>query len=89
MSKTIWKFTVPIIDRPVTVMPRGAEILHVGMQGDACCLWALVDPGEADEERAIRIYDTGHPVEQFPGRHIGTFMAMQGRLVFHAFEPTP
>lgn len=84
MTKTIWKFPLAITDEQTVEMPRFANILRVDMQGDQCCLWALVNPDNQKEGRTLQIYGTGHPIPERPGVYRGTFMTRD--LVFHVFE---
>lgn len=85
--KTIWKFEFSTVDNPVVAMPRGAEILCVQTQRERPCLWALVDPGQPMQDRHLRVYGTGHPVEVVDEvNYIGTYQLHGGSLVFHVFE---
>lgn len=82
-------------------MPRGAEILHVGAQGDRMFVWAIVDPDVArlDPMAATARYSfivlpTGAevtwPLKSIP--FIGTVLMRDGLLVFHVFsdgQPRP
>jgi len=62
-----------------------ASLLTVAVQDGAPCIWALVDPAQPSRERRIRIYGTGHSINE-PGRYIGTFQLLGGTLVFHVFD---
>lgn len=81
--KTIWKFLLRINDRQVVVLPHGAQMLTIQMQGHHPCLWALVDPSRPPQQRGIQMYGTGHPATD-AGVYIATFQT--GPLVFHVFE---
>jgi hypothetical protein len=84
--RTIFKYPLYIADYVSIEMPRGAEILHVAVQGNQPCIWALVD-AEADlEVREFNCYGTGHPVSSVPAKHIGSLILHGGALVFHVFE---
>lgn len=84
--KTIWKFSLGMVGEQCAILPAGAEILCVQMQGNVPQIWALCDPAEPKVPRTIAIYGTGHPVPGNPGRYIGTFQMSGGALVWHAFE---
>ena len=86
--KTIWKYDIPLNDRFILKMPKDAFLLSVDNQNEAGCLWALVDPDEAMEDRNFRLYGTGHPiVEDYYALHfIGTFQQRGGLLIWHLFE---
>lgn len=87
--KTIWKFAVHGPLKFTTVMPAGAEILSVQIQGDAPQMWVLVDPNQPPETRAFRSFGTGHPVDAEIIAHLGTVQFDGGELVFHVFEVKP
>lgn len=72
-------------------MPQGAEILHVGTQGDkVVCFWALVENQNRKEIRTFTIHGTGHPLADnaCAETYVGTSIQMNGRLVWHVFEVT-
>ena len=81
--KTIWKFELQ--PSCAIEMPAGAELLSVREQGDAICLWALVERDMPTEVRHFVSYGTGHPIPDEPLRFLGT-AHLQGALVFHVFE---
>lgn len=93
MNKTIWKFELETTDNQKIQMPVGAEILTVQTQNETPCLWALVDPNEAKEDRFIEIFGTGHPIGydmdvDVDRKYISTYQLHGGSLVFHVFEYT-
>jgi hypothetical protein len=85
MKRTIWKYPIATTDVQVVHMPAGSQILSVQVQFETPCLWVLVDSEAALIDRVIRIYGTGHLVDQ-PGRYIGSYQLDRGALVFHVFE---
>ena len=85
MDRTIWKFPIKVEDEQSVSMPYDSQLLHVGMQGDDVCIWALVNPSAHRVERIIHIFGTGHPLPDDPGVYVGTFMLASGVLVFHVF----
>lgn len=83
----VYKYELEITDEQIIRLPFAAEILTVQMQGDKCCLWALVDPRNELNERTICIYGTGHPIpDKIRLKYISTFQIQHLGLVFHAFE---
>lgn len=68
------------------MMPAGAKLLDVQMQGGECCVWALCDQSAAKEPRHIAIYGTGNQMPDEAGEYVATFQMHGGALVFHAFE---
>jgi len=89
----VYKFPTPIADLDDYIdvsMPRHAQILRVDIQGDALCIWALVDPESLLCTRRFRVAGTGHPITETENGLLtfrGTFYL--GYLVFHVFEVTP
>lgn len=84
----IWKWQIEVTDRQTVMMPAGAKLLDVQMQGGECCVWALCDQNAAKEPRHLAIYGTGNPMTDEPGEYVATFQMHGGALVFHAFEVT-
>jgi len=84
--QAIWKFELPNDERVMITMPGGAEVLHVGAQGDSICLWARVDLDVELEQRRFHVISTGHEHEDLPEVYLGTVLLFNGRLVLHVFE---
>lgn len=80
----VWKYEIGA-DVGAVSMPEGAKPLSVAMQGDAVCMWALLDPDQPLCDRHFAVYGTGWKMPDDPGRFIGTFQPNIG-LVFHLFE---
>ena len=86
MSKTIWKYPIPIADEFTLEMPESATVLTVQIQYREPQLWALVDPKAPKVMRSFCIRGTGHEFNDEEGRYIGTYQQWDGRLVLHLFE---
>jgi len=89
MEKTIWKYELEVTDKQFIRMPKDAELLSVQNQNEKPCLWALVKPNTATEERCFEVFGTGNPIHCDMGvdrKYIGTFQMQKGALVFHLFE---
>lgn len=85
--KTIYKYAVPPEDEYLLPLPKGATILTVQIQHGVPVLWALVNPDEpALEVVRLRIYGTGHPMDEPDLTYIGTFQMLEGAIVFHIFR---
>jgi hypothetical protein len=85
-QRTIWKFGIGLSDVELVMLPRGAEVIHVGIdpQGSRS-LWAIVDPDEPRIAHYFTIVGTGHELEGLTiGRHVGTWK--EGAFVWHCFE---
>jgi hypothetical protein len=83
--KTIWKYPLGDTFPKSIMMPCGAKVLTVQMQGRQLQLWALVDPNQPYEPRRFSVFGTGWESE-ISGTYIGTFQLDGGSLVFHVFE---
>lgn len=81
--KTIWKFNLTA-DCTVEI-PLNSEILCVQTQHDRPQMWVLVDPSKQLIKRRIKIFGTGHEINE-DTNYIGTFQLRGGQLVFHVFE---
>ena len=81
--RTILKYEVQNTDRPVIVMPDGANILAVGMQNDNMFLWADVDTDNGERRYELRVIGTGHPVP-FGMTYVNT--VFQGPFVWHIYK---
>jgi hypothetical protein len=70
-----------------TRMPRGAKLLHVGVQDGVAYVWALVDPHAEFVSRGILIHPTGLSVLD-GAQYVGTFVTRPEAtdLVFHVFD---
>lgn len=81
--KTIWKYE--FVDGELNeMMPSGAEILDVQIQGGAICAWFLVDTLNKKNERKLRLYVTGQNLPMAIGKHVSTLQAHG--LVYHVFD---
>ena len=83
---TIWKYPLEVTDIQHVIVPRGARLLSVQIQGKTPCLWALVDPEATKHSRAIITLGTGNPAPNVLGAFLGTYQMHGGALVFHVFE---
>ena len=85
----VWQYALNPVKGTDLMLPRGAEIFHVGEQHGTPYLWALVETKSPTEKRVFYAALTGEEVpEHF--RYIGTFqiesMPFIGRFVGHVFE---
>ena len=85
--RKVFKYDIPVDDRPSVSLPKGAQILSIGAQGLNIKLWALVDPAETViEVHQLRVAGTGHVVVDSDLAFLGTVIFHDGALVFHVFE---
>jgi len=81
----IWKYELKITDRQKVRMPVVSDLLSVANQRGSLCLWAMVDPANANTvERDIEIIGTGNPMPDGRRTFIGS--AVIDPFVWHVFE---
>lgn len=83
----VWKFPLAVEDTQTIDIPKGAYLLHVAAQSDVPCLWALVNPEAATEQRTFTTVGTGHPVA-LNDAYVGSYQLDEGAFVGHLFERT-
>ena len=84
MSRTIWKYEVPLTAAPSLFwLPADAEPLHVDMQSGTIQMWWLLDARAETVERRVAIVGTGHLVPGGDGSHVGT--VKDGDYIWHLF----
>lgn len=84
MNITIWKYPIRVTDEQYLIIPRGATPVHLAEQDGTLCIWALVDPTKVPHEYTVRVYGTGHPIdEKLEQVHIGS--VLKGPFVWHVF----
>lgn len=89
---TIWRFELPVTDRPVIDMPQGARVLGAppserSSRRDCIEIWAEVDDPDAPlEYREFRIVGTGNGMPDDCGRFVGTVLTHSGCYVWHLYE---
>lgn len=89
MGLKIFKYQFQVKGTVRIEMPKGASVLTVQTQGEAPCVWAIVDPEAEAEIRTFRLFGTGPPldIDISRSRYIGTFQLAGGRFIGHLFEP--
>jgi hypothetical protein len=86
MSKTIYKYTVPVGGVYVFDLPLPAEIVHVDCQEvtGTVVFWAVIDTASPDVRRyRLQVVGTGH-IWPAGARYVGTAMAPP--FVWHLLE---
>jgi len=86
--KTIHKISLLIEDVRTYDLPEGAVILSVAEQHKQLMMWYMFDHQSASRvtPRQIRIYGTGHQIDQENLVFIGTALMFNGSIVYHVFE---
>lgn len=87
MTQSVWKFPLKVDDEQSISIPAGFTPLKVDVQQGVPCLWALVNPAVEKTDVVVRIYGTGHPIDDFVrgDQYVDSFMMYDGQLVFHVF----
>lgn len=63
-GRTIWKYQMPVQERFIMALQRGAEVIRVADQGGMFWLWAVVDTDAPIEERVFHAVKTGAPMPE-------------------------
>lgn len=85
MLRVVYKYKLELISGVQSVvLPKGAQILHVGVQGSNPTLWALVDPREPMTTVLLHVAATGAYFNCGSLRHVGTLM-LKDATVWHVF----
>lgn len=85
--ETIYKYPLLLTDKQELLLPVGANLLDVQLQGEQLCLWAIVDTdAQRFHKYIVRIEGTGQgPI---PFDHRGAILrrtVQQGGMVWHVF----
>ena len=84
--KTIYKYELRVDDEQRIRLPRGSELLSVGVQRGKLYLWARVNPNNENTPYDFIIHGTGHPADDVDGMDfLGTFQLHGGDFVGHCF----
>ena len=85
--KTVFKFSLPVVDHALVQMPRGAQILTVDQQYNQAYIWALVDNAEPYVNHKFTVHGTGHPANDVEGlAFVGSLILMEGAFVGHVWD---
>lgn len=84
--RKIYKYEIPMTDSFSLPLPKGAEIIYVGLQRGEPQMWALVDPAAETELRSFCVHGTGHTVAEGDLKHLGSLIMHGDALVVHVFE---
>lgn len=85
----VWKYDLHHYGPNDLQMPAGAIPIHADVQAGQPCLWALVDPARPPEPRRFLLAATGQELGETVGRHVGSYLQLDGIFVYHVFEVTP
>lgn len=91
MYKKIFKYKLEVETTNVISMPKGAEVLSVGLQNNEPVVWALVDPVEENmESKVFYMFGTGEGISlemNANTKFIGTLQPVEGSVsfAFHIF----
>lgn len=80
----IWKFPLEFKKITEVMAPEIIIPLHVHIQGQTPCVWAMVDPAAALRKKQFQIIATGEPFDPSGKHYIGTLHA--NGFVWHVFS---
>jgi hypothetical protein len=92
---TIYKYPIRQTEKQIVMTPGlieqgvlirfSEQVMHVDIQGDTICIWAMVDTETSKQERRIIIVGTGRDATEITCgyEHIGT--VKMGPYVWHIF----
>jgi len=90
MTLQIWKYPLKDTWQQELLMPKGANIIHVGEQRGVICLWAEIDTKYIDlNKHVFYLVGTGNEWPPVQVRHIGTVIKKEGRFVWHVYQEVP
>ena len=85
----IYKYPLQLTEQQKINMPTGAKVIHVAVQREAICLWAIVDPDQPVESRSFGILGTGQPdFNPKEMRHLVSVLMSDVTFGWHVFEPS-
>jgi len=59
----IFKYSLPVQEKYIIELPKGAKIIRVEDVDGLFFLWAIVNPEAENESRYLEFYKTGQPIE--------------------------
>lgn len=88
LLKTIHKYDIPVdTGGPIYIaLPKDAQILKIGWQ-NGIKLWALVNPDNPLVEISLRVYGTGHEIDEENLTYMDT--VTPANFVWHVFLRNP
>jgi hypothetical protein len=88
MTKSIWKFPVPLAGKVRIEMPKDAKVLFAAVQHGQPQIWAEIDTEAPKETRTFFSFGTGWelPIDKPLGRYVGSFIVDNGAIVQHCYE---
>lgn len=84
MSKVVHKYEIRPSPEPTPVeVPSSAQVVHVGLQDGALCVWIELVKERATVRRHFGVFPTGHNIPDF-AEHVGT--VTNNAVVGHVYE---
>lgn len=85
MLRVVYKYKLELTPGTQSVaLPKGAQILHVGVQYSTPMLWVLVDPREPTTTVLLHVVATGETFNCGGLRHVGSLI-LKDTTVWHVF----
>ena len=86
--KTIWKFTLELLDTQEIRLPEDSNILSVMEQDNKPVVYAIVNPEVPKLPIIFKVRATGQPIEEdiiCDYIFLGTISTYNGTLIWHIF----
>jgi len=92
--ETIFKYEVPMTPGVSTIrLPKGAEILYVGIQHSKPYFWAEINDGKELEPVMFRTFVTGEQTDKTGWSYVGSYQieggCPGGYFVGHLYQVKP
>jgi len=85
LKTQIWAFSIPSGSSAFQLeMPRGAQVVHIGIVKGVPSILARVKPDTETEIRRFALFGTADDIPADVGRYLGTFE--DGGYIWHVFE---
>lgn len=85
-SRSVFRQVIPVNGQWHTLFLRG-PIIHVATRHEDCVeIWFIEDSDAGDEPRTLRVYGTGHAIDEPSAVHVGSAVTPSCRFVWHLFE---
>lgn len=87
MDRVVLKWPVPVDDHTHKI--GGGSVIHVDCQDphdpSHVMVWTVEQREGPVPQRTVQVFGTGQPLP-FNAEHLGSAMALGGRLVWHVFQ---
>ena len=88
MYDTVWKYKLEYVDYQTISMPKGATVIHAGLDGkDDVCIWVRHDIEQEREDVVIHVNKTGGRLpDDFDDNNCFIGIVTRGYYVWHIYR---